>query len=660
MKKATVKPSIRMIVSSLALLICAALSLWRGSAKLLILDPFGIIDVTIGVLLLVSGYFIIKRTHFETGMFLALIVGAGMTIIFIASNPYQFVIFYEGLIPFLAGVIASGEEQETRKIIWIRRIKGFWEEFSHNKIGLVGLSILLVFIAVAFLEPVLMPYDPEYDIVADSYAMPEWVIYFNPSLRNLPRTTRYSLDWNWSSNALPEGIIITKENSTYIIKYEGNETVTIALTTKYDYSYDPPERFLFNFYYSAQPRSVNKKATVRYSLELNMTKPDGKVLSLWDQHWWRYKAGYCFMENPYYDPLRDPLYERYYPGGPDHNRYGYEHYWHYKEHIWDKKYTLQPGYTLYQKWSSLNGRIPTWDINASANVQYTVTRYPCIRLGFETWQTHQLSCELFSPPGTYTLTMYITFEPQTTNAACEIRISKFEVYVPGLLHGILGTDSKGRDCWSRLIAGTKVSIAVGLAAAGISTLLGVLVGVVSGYKGGIVDEALMRLVDILLCLPFLPLLMILVTIFGRNILYIILFIALFGWLGLARVIRSQVLSLREMPFVEAAKAAGASDAYIMIRHLIPNIMPIALADLILSIPGAILLEASLSFIGFGDPRTPTWGREFSIMQTEVATPYDAWWWMFPPGIAITLLCVAFVFIGHAVDEIVNPRLRRRR
>jgi len=260
------------------------------------------------------------------------------------------------------------------------------------------------------------------------------------------------------------------------------------------------------------------------------------------------------------------------------------------------------------------------------------------------------------------MTMYITFEPTQPNisGSCQATVSDFKIHVPGLLWGLLGTEEYGRDCWSRLIWGTRVSLAVGIAAAIISVGIGLLIGLVSGYYGGLVDEGLMRTVDILLCLPLLPILMLLITMLQqRSILYIVLLIAIFGWQGLARMVRSQVLSLREMPFVECAVASGASRPYIIFKHLLPNVMPLALADLVLSVPGAILLEAALSFIGFGDISTPTWGREYAGMESA-AVKVDYWWWMLPPGIAITILCVGFVFLGHAIDEIVNPRLRRRR
>jgi len=157
----------------------------------------------------------------------------------------------------------------------------------------------------------------------------------------------------------------------------------------------------------------------------------------------------------------------------------------------------------------------------------------------------------------------------------------------------------------------------------------------------------------------LPLLLALIFLFGTSIWYMVLLIAVFGWLGLSRVVRSQVLYLREMSFVECAKASGASKFYIMFRHLIPNVFPITFASLVLSVPGAIITESVLSFLGFGDPRAATWGRMLNHAFGFGAFGRLAWWWILPPGLAITFICLSFVFIGHAVDEMVNPRLRRR-
>jgi ABC-type dipeptide/oligopeptide/nickel transport system permease subunit len=222
----------------------------------------------------------------------------------------------------------------------------------------------------------------------------------------------------------------------------------------------------------------------------------------------------------------------------------------------------------------------------------------------------------------------------------------------------MGTDSTGSDAWTELIYGVRISLMVGVLAALIATFLGILYGVVAGYLGGFVDEFLMRVVDVLLCIPVLPILLVLTRYFFANVFLVVVLIAIFGWQGLSRVIRSRVLTLKEMSFIESARASGASDTYLMIHHLIPNVLPIAMAAMVLAVPGAIITEAALSFLGFGDPNAPTWGRML-YNAYQLGGLRAPWVWL-PPGLAITVICIGFVFIGHSVDEIVNPRLRRRR
>jgi len=266
----------------------------------------------------------------------------------------------------------------------------------------------------------------------------------------------------------------------------------------------------------------------------------------------------------------------------------------------------------------------------------------------------------FAQQGQYTVTFIISLMPKTTTSKMNLKIEDSTFNIPGLIHGILGADNEGRDIFSQLVWGSRISLAIGLLSAVIATSLGVIIGVLAGYVGGAVDEIIMRIVDILIALPVLPLLLALVFLFGPNVIYIIVLIAIFGWQGLSRVIRSQILTLREASFVECARASGASKTYVMFKHLVPNVLPIAFASLVLSVPGAILTEAALSFLGFGDPRAATWGKMLQSAFGFGAFSNLAWWWILPPGLAITLVCLAFVFIGHAVDNIVNPKLRRRR
>jgi peptide/nickel transport system permease protein len=282
------------------------------------------------------------------------------------------------------------------------------------------------------------------------------------------------------------------------------------------------------------------------------------------------------------------------------------------------------------------------------------------RLGFPLQRN--IANAIFSEKGDYTFTIVIQLRPLqgSRNATANIDIEDSRLVILGHVHGILGTDYLAKDIFTHIIHGARLSLSIGLLAAVVGTAIGIFVGVASGYIGGAVDEISMRLVDILLCLPLLPLLLALVSLYGRNVFYIVLFIAIFGWQGLARVIRSQTLSIRETSYIETARASGASGFYIMLRHIVPNIIPVAFASMVLAVPGAILFEASLSFLGFGDPRVPTWGMMLQHAFGFGGFTHLAWWWIIPPGLAIIGLCLAFVFVGYAFDEIVNPRLRRRR
>jgi len=644
----------KILISSIFLLIAAILT-WVAAAYDLspIFRFAGVLEVLLACVISLNAMMMLRgEENLEISTFLALCIGLTVTLYTYGSKLIG-PLFFAGILTLAAGMIGIYTFKPTRKAIWLRRIKGFWFEYSHNKIGLVGLGILIIFIFVAiFQEPIaaLSYPDPETPELAEHFAKPSWIGLIDPSASKFPPTLRYDLYWTVYNITLPEGVSIIQETDKWIIHYTGSKEIVVVLNTSFEYPYDPPFRASYVFSWSANPEIVG---TIRYSIEINLTTPSGKVYPLWDQHWWKYKAAVCTERNPKPPPI-------YYPGGRD-----YEDYYQNKPYPWSPiNYSnIRPAYGIYA--DKYGGKIPTWTAKQPEEiVDYSVSRYPPIRLGYPEFETKKMIRDLFSPSGTFKLYAYITFVPLARNATCEITISKMTINVPGLVWGLLGTDYMGRDCWARLVYGARVSIAVGIAAALIGTIVGLLVGIVAGYTGGLVDESIMRLVDIMLCIPVLPLLMALVTFFGRNIMYIILIIAVFGWQGLSRLIRSQVLSLREMAFIESAIASGANRAYIMIRHLIPNVLPVALADFILSVPGAILFEAALSYIGFGDPTTPTWGREYSIMQ-EVGGIYDPstgvyWWWFLPPGLAITLLCIAFVFVGHAVDEIVNPRLRRRR
>lgn len=226
---------------------------------------------------------------------------------------------------------------------------------------------------------------------------------------------------------------------------------------------------------------------------------------------------------------------------------------------------------------------------------------------------------------------------------------------------LLGTNDVGQDILSELLYGTRVSLLIGVMAAFISILLGCLVGVISGYYGGRIDALLMRLVDLVLVIPFLPLIILLAAFIGPSFWNIILVISLLSWASPARVIRSQVLTLKTKGYVEAAKSIGTNIKVILTRHILPGVIPIALSQFVLVASHSILIEASLSFLGLGDPFTKSWGTILYYAQARGAFLTDAWiWWVLPPGLLITTLVIGFAFTGYSLEEILNPRLRKER
>lgn len=239
------------------------------------------------------------------------------------------------------------------------------------------------------------------------------------------------------------------------------------------------------------------------------------------------------------------------------------------------------------------------------------------------------------------------------------RVKSGEPFEPPSGRHLLGTNDIGEDILSELIHGARISLLIGSTVAVIAVLLGTLVGIVSGYYGGAVDSGLMRLVDVILVLPSLPLLILFAAFLGPSFLNLILVMSILMWTRPARVIRSQVLSTRALGYVEAAESLGGSIAHTLRHHVMPRVLPLALAQFILVASIAILIEASLSFLGLGDPLAKSWGTMLYYANVRGAFLTGAWvWWIIPPGLAIAATVLGFAFTGYALEELANPRLKR--
>lgn len=224
----------------------------------------------------------------------------------------------------------------------------------------------------------------------------------------------------------------------------------------------------------------------------------------------------------------------------------------------------------------------------------------------------------------------------------------------------MGTDSRGVDIFSQLLYGARTSIIVGIFAAIIASLMGAAIGLYSGYVGGWRDEAIMRVNDVILSIPWLVLMILVAAMVGEiTLTLLIVIIGVTGWSGTARLVRAQVMSLRERMYVERARAIGSGDLHIINKHILPNAFPLVFANTILTIAISILSEATLSFLRMRPEGTTTWGTMLSYAEQSSALQSGLYWWIIAPGLCIVFLVLGFTLLGHALDEITNPRLRER-
>lgn len=227
---------------------------------------------------------------------------------------------------------------------------------------------------------------------------------------------------------------------------------------------------------------------------------------------------------------------------------------------------------------------------------------------------------------------------------------RFEPYEkPGKNHW-LGTNDIGNDILSELIYGSRASLIVGLGAAGIATLLGLLIGLTSGYFKGVADEVLMGITDIFLMIPRIPLIIILAAFLRSSLWIVMLSLGLLWWTSTARVVRSRTLQVREMDFVASAKCLGFKNRHIIFSDILPNIFPVVVPKFMLTVATAMISEASLSFLGLGDPSMKSWGLMINFAFIKGGIVNEMWWWYLPPGICIVLFVFSIALLGFSFEE----------
>jgi ABC-type dipeptide/oligopeptide/nickel transport system permease subunit len=499
----------------------------------------------------------------------------------------------------------------------IKRFREFLASFRRSKRGLFGVAILVVYVIVALAAPLLASNDPVDDtFVAADFAVPAW-------FKNLPGGEKLSEnlvlvdkpgfptpaslfnEWNFTTSTNEDAEVtlryhLSVGNGSAAIVFKRKDPGTLAgrveahLTMEFSWPYDPPPRFNCNITVYAS-RGV-EYANARVFMTIQQVGETPAYPTFWSEE----------IENIITEGIK--------PSPRDHP--------------------------------------PVLD---SYDPDFKE------RIGEETWADPAKI--VFSEPAKYVYDVWVLFmdeDPETVGMLGEatVYIDDLNVKFYGAAYSLLGTDYRGRDLFAQFVHGARISLFVGLLSAFLSVVIGLTVGITSGYVGRIVDEGLMRFADMLLVLPGLPLLIVLISVLGTSLWNIIFIIGILGWMGFARTVRSQTLSLKERPFVEAAKAVGAGRFHIILKHILPNVVSLIYVSLALAVPSAIILEAALSWLGLFDPSVMSWGR--MLRDAQANNGIEMLWWIVPPGLSIALVSLSFILLGYALDEILNPKLRRRR
>lgn len=569
---------------------------------------------------------------------------------------------------------------------------------ARNRRGLFGLIIIGLFALVALAAPLLTPYDPVFGRdLAPAFAKPSWYSLWDPelfvriapisdpafssenALRNWELSGGTSTSYSWSSSGLnsPGSVAVSYSR----VSGPTNQTVTLA--TEFTFEKGPPRVFMI------QP-------SIRLAIPPDLDRPDDSrsfddpielrmyLHKLGDPRYDIWNGSMTYWSSANFGTTSQPaahmtytIFTRTQAGIFKNNisppKIPSQTGWfEVPVEIASRDTVMRTRFSLF-KYADLNqngardaAEPIVFDLNSNDTYEtgeqiLDGTAPPSASTLSDLYQpeTADPATIIFHSHGTYRLEFQITFKDTfSTPLDGAVHFDDLELRILGDSWGFLGTDQQGRDIFSQMMYGARVSMGVGLFSAGIAVLVGLFAGLVAGYVGGLGDEAIMRFTDMLLVLPILPLLIVLVIVLGQSIYNIILVLGFLGWMGFARLVRSQVVSLKERSYVEAARAVGAGKMHILGRHVLPSVMGLTYVTLATSVPGNIIAEAALSFLGLGDPLLTSWGG--MLRDVQIYQGFQRLWWVLPPGIAISMISIAFILIGYALDEVLNPRLRIRR
>ncbi len=504
------------------------------------------------------------------------------------------------------------------------KLEGFWFEFRHTKIGIVGLVILAVLIVMAILPWFICPVDTYEKWYLNSrwdlnppLAPPSWINLFSEKkytpwtkLEPIERIPYYL--YVAEMYAEQQGLNLSQIPEEYIEQLKQSLPPGMIYIFQYDYRWDIPTKNIVVIVHG-----VNESVNIRIDIE----RP----------------------HEPCVDPS-DELLENTISGtyNPSHGEV--------RVFFMGKQGASREGQQLLEK---LKMKLISKYDNVSLERVTIASTDPLLVLFSSAGPGMSVGA---TPPlkGVYTFTVYLI--GNVTNE------TSVEIVISGSCYGPLGTDDRGRDIFVGILWGTHLALLMGVAYAAAVTGIGLVYGATSGYLGGRVDAVMQRIAEVMYSIPGFAFVILLVYMFRElygsvNIWIIILVYIIFGWPYMSMVIRSMAMQIKAQPYIEAARAIGASSTRILFLHVVPQLIPYTFASMVLTIPNAIMIEAALSVLGLGNPWIPTWGR---ILASAIDSgQITAWWWFVPPGLMIAVTGIAFIFIGNALETILNPRLRRR-